>query len=223
MRCLVCNGWAAGLETWSLCAFPHDWIFDYVEQLDGLPERVMADLEDVVLVGFSMGSTMALRLFLGHPEKVRGLVLVSGTARMMEDRATGWKGMSLRRRAALRLGTRLVYGNDPSPLYDARNLERGLDYLQDADLREELLGRRSADAASRRASSGRSAPLDKPDPPVHLFQSEHDGIVRPENAAFLKRVFPQARVTMVPGSEHVLPVAIPELIDEAVRSCLKTA
>ena len=52
--------------------------------------------------------------------------------------------------------------------------------------------------------------------PVFIFQSEKDGIVRPSNAEFLKEVFPQAKVTMVPGNEHVLPIRVPELIDEAV-------
>ena len=52
--------------------------------------------------------------------------------------------------------------------------------------------------------------------PVFVFQSERDGIVRPNNAEFLKRVFPQAKVTMAPGNEHVLPITVPELIDEAV-------
>ena len=56
--------------------------------------------------------------------------------------------------------------------------------------------------------------------PVVIFQSEKDGIVRPNNAEFLKGVFPQAKVTMVPGNEHVLPVTVPELIDEAVEEIL---
>ena len=56
--------------------------------------------------------------------------------------------------------------------------------------------------------------------PVWIFQSERDGIVRPSNAEFLKRVFPQAKVTMVPGNEHVLPITVPELIDEAVEEIL---
>ena len=60
MRCLVFNGWAAGPETWALCTFPHDWVFDYVEQLDGLPEQVMEESDEVVLVGFSMGGSTAL-------------------------------------------------------------------------------------------------------------------------------------------------------------------
>ena len=213
MKVLVFNGWAAGPETWALCEFPHDWVFDYVEQLDGLSEKVMEDSDEVVLVGFSMGGSTALRILLRYPEKVKGLVLVSATPRMMEERrdqGSGmrdqvvWKGMSERRLAALRLGTQMMFKDDPSPMYDERNMERGLDYLRNTDLRAELMAR------GRETGDGRR------EMPVWVFQSERDGIVRPNNAAFLKQVFPQAKVTMVPGSEHVLPVTVPELIDEAV-------
>jgi len=206
-KVLVFNGWAAGRETWDLCTFPHDWVFDYVEQLDGVPERVMSETDAAILVGFSMGGTTALRMALAFPEKVRGLVLVSATARMMEDPATGWKGMSLRRRAALKLGTQMVFRDDPSPMYREDNMDRGLDYLQNTDLRQQLI------------ALSPSHPLTTL--PVRIFQSERDAIVRPTNAAFLKQVFPQASVTMVPGGEHVLPVTIPELIDEAVERMIE--
>ena len=206
MKTLVFNGWAAGPETWALCTFPHDWVFDYVEQLDGLPERVMEESGEVVLVGFSMGGSTALRMWLKWPEKVKGLVLVSATPRMMEDE--NWKGMSERRLAALRLGTQMMFRDDPSPMYDERNMERGLDYLKKTDLRERLLDR------------GRETKDERREVPVWIFQSERDGIVRPNNAEFLKRVFPQAKVTMVPGNEHVLPITVPELIDEAVEEIL---
>ena len=199
MKVLVFNGWAAGPETWELCTFPHDWVFDYVEQLNGLPEKVMEESDEVVLVGFSMGGSTALRMLLKYPEKVKGLVLVSATPRMMED--ADWKGMSERRLAALRLGTQMMFRDDPSPMYDERNMERGLDYLKTTDLRAELKSCASFI-------------------PVAVFQSERDGIVRPNNAEFLKRVFPQAKVTMVPGNEHVLPITVPELIDEAVNEAL---
>ena len=211
MKCLVFNGWAAGPETWALCAFPHDWVFDYVEQLDGLPEKVMEETDEAVLVGFSMGGSSALRMWLKHPEKVKGLVLISATPCMMECVATAsspsipWRGMSERRLAALRLGTKMMFRDDPSPMYDEKNMERGLDYLKTTDLREALQLR----AARRDVEPYRM--------PVRIFQSEKDGIVRPNNAEFLKRVFPQAKVTMVPGNEHVLPITIPELIDQAVK------
>jgi len=199
MKCLVFNGWSAGPETWDLCTFPHDYLFNYIEQLDGLPEKIMDEMDEAVLVGFSMGGSTALRLLLKHPGKVKGLVLVSTTPCMMEKKEEGWMGMSPRRRAALKLGTQMVFRNDPSPLYAERNLDRGLDYLQNTDLRAALLN------------------LSKPSMlPVRIFQSDRDGIVRPHNADFLKAVFPQATVTMVPGNEHVLPIRVPELIDRAV-------
>ena len=204
MKCLVFNGWAAGPETWALCTFPHDWVFDYVEQLDGLPEKVMEESDEVVLVGFSMGGSSALRMWLKYPEKVKGLVLVSATPRMMED--ANWKGMSERRLAALRLGTKMMFRDDPSPMYDERNMERGLDYLKTTDLRLQLLSISESGESVKRRNF-----------PVFIFQSERDGIVRPNNAEFLKRVFPQAKMTMVPGNEHVLPIAVPELIDQAVN------
>ena len=230
MKCLVFNGWAAGPETWALCTFPHDWIFDYVEQLDGLPEKVLADSDEVVLVGFSMGGSTALRMWLEYPEKVKGMVLISTTPCMMEVKhrdteaqrtddtlclcdpvfKTGveWKGMSERRLAALRLGTRMMFKDDPSPMYAETNMERGLDYLRKTDLRAELVSYVSC------ASYASCIP-------VAIFQSERDGIVRPNNAEFLKGVFPQAKVTMVPGGEHVLPIAVPELIDAAVFDIMK--
>ena len=221
MKCLVFNGWAAGPETWALCTFPHDWVFDYVEQLDGLPEKVMEESDEVVLVGFSMGGSTALRLWLKYPEKVKGLVLVSTTPRMMEEKGVGegvgveWKGMSERRLAALRLGTKMMFRDDPSPMYAEKNMERGLDYLKTTDLREALQLR----AARRDCAPYHTSSL-VPHPsyliPVFIFQSERDGIVRPNNAEFLKQVFPQAKVTMVPGNEHVLPIKVPELIDKAV-------
>ena len=230
MRVLVFNGWAAGPETWALCTFEHDWVFDYVEQLDGLPEKIIEEFDEVLLVGFSMGGSSALRMVLKYPEKVKGLVLVSATPCMMEKKVEvekvekkggggegggredesgvggegeeDWKGMSERRLAALRLGTQMVFKDDPSPMYDERNMERGLDYLKQTDLRHELL---SVSESVKRWNF-----------PVWIFQSERDGIVRPNNAAFLKQVFPQAKVAMVPGNEHVLPIAVPELIDAAV-------
>ena len=225
MKVLVFNGWAAGRETWELCEFPRDWTFDYVEQLDGLPEKVMEESDEVVLVGFSMGGSTALRMWLKWPEKVKGLVLVSATPRMMEEkkitespnrritessRWIEWKGMSERRLAALRLGTQMMFRDDPSPMYDEKNMERGLEYLKTTDLREDL---------KLRAARPESAPYQIP---VRIFQSEKDGIVRPNNAVFLKEVFPQAKVTMISGNEHELPITVPELIDEAVFDIIGT-
>ena len=204
MKTLVFNGWAAGYEVWDLCAFRHDWVFSYIDQLDGLPERVLDDSESAVLVGFSMGGSSALRMWLRYPDKIRGMVLISTTPRMMEQRDEGWVGMNERRLKALRLGTRMLFGGDPSPLYDEDNMDRGLAYLRRVDLRKDMLARQPVTEM-----------------PVRILQSERDGIVRPDNAQFLKRIFPQSEIVMVPGGEHVLPISVPELVDSAVEGVME--
>ena len=214
MKTFVLNGWSASEQAWDLCAFPRDRVFSYVEQLEGLPEKAVEAEDEVVLVGWSMGGSAALRLAVAYPEKIKGLVLVAATARMMKD--DGWAGMSERRLAALEVGLKMTHGEgffgipdgkpNPYMLDEERNLARGLGYLRETDLRAAL---------EELKSSGRLKC------PVAIFQSERDGIVRAENAAYLKSIFPQASVTMVPGSEHALPIIIPEAIDAAVSAVLK--
>lgn len=214
MKTFVLNGWSASEQAWDLCAFPRDRVFSYVEQLEGLPEKAVEAEDEVVLVGWSMGGSAALRLAVSYPEKIKGLVLVAATARMMKD--DGWAGMSERRLAALEVGLKMTHGEgffgipdgkpNPYMLDEERNLARGLGYLRETDLRAAL---------EELKSSGRLKC------PIAIFQSERDGIVRAENAAYLKSIFPQASVTMVPGSEHALPIVIPEKIDAAVSAVLR--
>ena len=209
MRTFVLNGWAASGHAWDLCRFRRDRVFSYVEQLDGVPENVLRNESEAILVGWSMGGSCTMRLAISSPEKVRGLVLLAATARMMK--APGWEGMSERRLEALEVGLKMTKGEGffgvapgrPSPyaIDSDENLARGLEYLKATDLRQPLEALRA---------SGRLKC------PVFIFQSEHDGIVRPSNAEFLRTVFPGAIVEMVPGAEHALPVTIPDSIDAAV-------
>ena len=214
MKVFVLNGWAASEHAWDLCRFPRARLFSYVDQLDGRPEEAMrAENGPVVLVGWSMGGSGALRLAIGFPEKIGGLVLLAATARMMKS--PGWVGMSDRRLAAFEVGIRMTHGEGffgipagkPNPylMDEEHNLRRGLEYLRETDLRASLVDL---------MASGRLRC------PVRIFQSERDGIVRHENAQFLASVFPGAEVTMVPGPEHALPIMIPREIDAAVAETL---
>ena len=257
----VLNGWAASPHAWDLCGFMRPQqlaalprLFSYVEQLDGEPEKAIENVERCILVGWSMGGSSALRLAVRWPEKVAGLVLIAATPRMMEDKETGWRGMSPHRLEALQYGLLKTQGigffgvpeGKPNPYLadDPTNLERGLKYLLETDVRKEVvlgascfvpsasclvpsaelkhqdLRERNALGTRHQAPGTRHQALGTN---IHIFQSEHDGIVRPENAAWLKTIFPQASVTMVPGTEHALPIFIPEKIDEAVDTCIRLA
>ena len=108
MKTFVLNGWAASERAWDLCRFERDRVFGYVEQLDGKAHAAMRAEDAALLVGWSMGGSFALDLALEFPEKVKGLVLVAATPRMME--AANWRGMSERRLAALEAGLKMTKG-----------------------------------------------------------------------------------------------------------------
>ena len=214
---MVLNGWAASPHAWDLCAFMKasegrtPVLYSYIDQLDGLPERAFEGGGRFLVVGWSMGGSTALRLACRYAEQIAGLVLVAATPRMMEDRESGWRGMSPMRLEALRRGLELTHGQGsfgipegrPNPYIEdsPENLERGLKYLRETDVRERLASTFGGGCAF----------------PVQIFQSEHDGIVRSANAAYLQQIFPQATLTLIPGGEHALPIAIPEAINTAVE------
>jgi pimeloyl-[acyl-carrier protein] methyl ester esterase len=216
MQYFILNGWASSPRAWDLCkvcSSPKSGdevrIFSYVEQLEGLPEKAAESAREFVLVGWSMGGSSALRLAMKYPEKVRALVLVAATPRMLEDKENGWRGMSLKRLDALKRGLELTRGEgffgiepgkiNPYLMDSEENLRRGLKYLVETDLRKALED--SKDVFS------------KYNFPVAIFQSENDGIVRSSNAHYLAGIFAGAKLTIVKGSEHALSIIIPEMID----------
>ena len=150
--------------------------------------------------------------------------------------------MSPRRLEALRYGLVMTRGagifgvpeGKPNPYLvdEPANLERGLKYLLETDVRADLervfVGSGGGQGPEQHAYDEKQQAYDnkmcaRRGPVVHIFQSERDGIVRAANADYLKKIFPQATVHLVPGTEHALSIFIPELIDEAVDSCLRLA
>lgn len=221
MKIIVLNGWAASPNAWKLCTFVKRYdarIVSYLEILDGKAEEIFdAAEEKIILVGWSMGGSKSLGLLGKYASKIAGLVLVAATPCMMEDKAVGWKGMSERRMTAFFRGVEIMHGEPlfgipegkPNPYISdtSDNLRRGIEFLRTTDHRAELLKNRGAF-----------------DFPVYLFQSEKDGIVKKENADWLKsEIFPASSLRMVEGNEHALSIMIPGEIDEAVDSCIAVA
>lgn len=213
MKTFVLNGWASSQEAWDLCLFERERIFTYTELLDGVAEDVLEKEKEFILVGWSMGGSYALRYAMKFPKKLKGLILLAATPRMMRD--NNWEGMTPRRLAALEMGLKMTKGEgffgtpegkpNPYKMDSDENLARGLEYLKNTDLRLDLIDLLASDMIRC---------------PVYIFQSENDGIVRSQNAKFLSTIFPHANVEIISGGEHALPVAIPEKIDIAVANCI---
>ena len=204
----VLNGWAASEGAWAKCRFKRDRIFSYRDHLDGTTLAAFDAVDrrrGVVLVGWSMGGAYALELAMRNPGKVRGLVLVAATPRMMRD--DNWPGMTERRIEALSLGlkTTRAAGGDEAAAYEPdsdENLAAGLDHLRRLDLRQAL---------ENAKDSLRSIP-------TVILQSLRDPIVRRENADFLETVFAGcAHLYMVDSDKHALQLEVPEFIDITVE------
>ena len=58
MKTIILNGWAASERAWELCDCakgPDARIVSYLEQMDGVAERVLDEAGKAVVVGWSMG------------------------------------------------------------------------------------------------------------------------------------------------------------------------
>ena len=94
---IVLNGWSSSPHAWDLCGFMKETApnghrpqhYSYVDQMDGLPERMFDAGGSFIVVGWSMGGSSALRLACRYPDQIAGLVLLAATPRMMEERDSG--------------------------------------------------------------------------------------------------------------------------------------
>lgn len=174
--------------------------------------------QGAVLVGWSLGALVALALARRHPARVARLVLIAGTARFVaaeasadEPTAEPWPGLAaatvaafrssfrsspqatLRRFLALqclgetdRRNTHEVLTGALDTLERPEALAAGLDLLASTDLRGEL-----ADVLQ----------------PCLLLHGEHDALMPLAAAHCLARALPNARLQVLDGSGHALPLS----------------
>lgn len=182
------------------------------------------DVRDGVLVGHAMGGMALLSFAVRHPEvlvrRVRGLVLVSTTARLRI--AT----IPLARRVLLpfvagfvhsgacarsdwsRLAARVFFGPDPFP--SQVELVRAL--LASARM-ETLIGAMAAMAGF----DGRRY-LASVDIPTLVVTGTADLITTPGEARRLARGLPDARLELVPGAGHMIMLERAETLDALLCS-----
>ncbi len=173
-----------------------------------LMDSVGIDSADVA--GFSLGGTIAMRMAIDHPERIRGLVLVATSSRVGTAAAEWYRervDMVERNdpglRATLDRDTADVYAQSPSELEDGLLIRR----QSTADPR----GYGNACAAMAALNA---APLDPElgaiSAPTLIVASDLDRHCPPKAAAIIAGGIKGSRLEVIPGAGHPIPVEKPD-------------
>lgn len=169
------------------------------------------------IVAFSMGAYLALEHALAHPERVRSLVLIAGSARGL-----GEEEQARRRRTMAVLEQHAYAGMTPGQL-------RG--FVHPAHLGDpaitQVIHRMSLDLGKETMLAQFVASMERPDLmarlpelrcPVLVFGSEDDEKVDAADLRAMAAQVPQARLRMIRGSGHMIPLEAPRELAEALAS-----
>lgn len=199
--------------------------------------QVLVDSEtgQAVVFGHSMGVQVALETYRRHPDRVRALVLVCGSAenplrtfrgqRSLEvvlprvRRAVARAPSLFNQAARLMLPTRLAYRL-------AARLEVNAELMEMADFMPYLRGLSRIEVPfflSMLAAAGEHSAVDmlpRIHVPVLVIAGERDGFTPPELSRVMAAAIPDAELCIIAGGSHTTPLERPDLVERTVRDFL---
>ena len=188
----------------------------YADDLAGLLDAIGVD--EVVLVGLSMGGYIALEFLRRHRPRVRGLVLAD--TRAQADSAEGRKGRETAM-AAVREGG--------APLIADQMLPRLLGPTASEPLRDSIRTM-MASAPVAGILGALAAMRDRPDStdflpslgglPTLVVVGAEDQLTPPKDAEAMAKAIPGARLAVIPHAGHMAPLEQPEAFNEHLRALL---
>lgn len=203
---------------------------DQLAAIEGLLDQLA--IRRVVIVGHSYGGSLALAFAARHPERVRGLVLVSaaaaGTRAAGADRAQARLVQALSwpvvqpladvtfsqsaRKLSARMGVRKAFDPDPvDPGYERRLLA--------VTMRHDDLDAYAGEVLASNDELERiDAQLPRIATPAVVIHGDGDRLVDVGHGRRLARTLPHARYVEVSGG-HMVPFVHPTVVAAAARRC----
>lgn len=177
------------------------------EDLAGLLDAL--EIERALIVGFSLGGTIAMRIALDHPELVSGLVLVATSSRV--NRVTAdWYAQRVAMVDAADPGLPATLDRDTEDVYrqSPDELAGGL-----AIRRQSTSDPRGYGNACRALATLNAQPLDpelaRITAPTLIVASDLDQLCPPRAAEIIAAGIPGSRVEVIKGAGHPVPVERP--------------
>ncbi|HEV2414934.1 MAG TPA: alpha/beta fold hydrolase [Candidatus Dormibacteraeota bacterium] len=188
------------------------------DDLAALMDAIGVDSADVA--GFSLGGTIAMRVAIDHPERVRRLVLVATSSRVGRSAAEWYRqrvDMVTRHDAQLRQtldhDTADVYAQSPN------ELEEGL-----VIRRQSTADPRGYSNACAAMAALNAAPLDpelrKIQAPTLIVASDKDQHCPPKAAEIIATGITGSRLEILPDAGHPIPVEKPRELARLINSFL---
>lgn len=168
-------------------------------------------LRQVILAGHSMGAAIALQLALEHPARICGLVLLGAAAKLpVNPRILEAARQPESFPKAVELIVRWSFSSQTPEKLTAQVAAR-LAQTQPLTLQRDL------QACTRFDISQRLAEIDSP---TLVICGSEDKMTPPEQASFLVKHIPGARLAWVQGAGHMLMLERPETIARLIQAFL---
>lgn len=205
---------------------PAEAEFSSIEDLKSLLDHL--DLHRPLLVGASMGGRIALDFVVAHPGVARGLLLVS----------PGFSGMDYPMFPEGVFETDEKLSKAAYQAFTAGKVEDAIEHLRelwgaaltgkDLDLFRTMVRKNATEVFLERSGQHErpvepkaASRLSTLDVPVHILVGDRDNPAQPHVARYLTDHVPGARLTMVPGADHLLNLTAPDAFVKAVNEAMR--
>lgn len=171
------------------------------------------DVRTAHVLGISMGGVIAQRFALDYPTRVRSLVLVSTSSEVAPQATAAWRWLAdMVEREGFDAGSA-----DASRAFSAAFAAQHPEVVADVGRRNAASDPRAYAAAARAMSDYNwTAELSSVGVPTLILQGLEDQLTPPGGSVKMSRKLPHARLLMVAGTGHNLPLEQPAVFHVAV-------